>query len=365
MRLHFFVRTHRLTPELAGIIADTMDLPSILAWRRTCIINYAHATAALKRTLTTAINPFLSHPLAFLDIISRYGAVIGGEVALAFVRRQQPLQVNTLEVFTGSTLYDALLRELLSDPQIAPDIVGTTITISRYPYNLQRDVLETTQLHLRTTRTIHIRRSSTLSPLSPIARSICTAVVNFVSLHSFGCAYPLLTLNNKSLLSDHRTDSSADIDAALMRTLTEYGIDVAVDPAEWHQYRTWSPTPAAAESMKACWRSHYICPEQGRFFGDRGSMVDFLDPLGTPVTALRNRGLPPFGTSVIWRLASSYRCPLSCEARDSTLPNGQTSTAIILMDDPFVRPFRGKRGLLSHPPRTSHASGRRTRSYTK
>ena len=341
-----------------------MDLPSILSWRRSCTINYTHATASLTRTLTIAINPFLSHPLAFLETITRYGAVIGGEVALAFVRRHQPFQPVSLEVFSGASLYAPLLRALLSDPRILPDVVGTTITISKYPYNARRDILETTHVHLRNAHTIHIRRSSTLSPLSPIARSTCTAMVNFVTLHCFGCAYPLLTLNDKALLSDCRNDSNADFDTNVMRTLTEQGIDMAVDPANWHQYRTWSPTPTLADSTKACWRSHYICPGQGRFFGDRGSLVDFIDPLGTPVAALREQGAPPFGTSVIWRLSSTYRCPLSCEVHDSMLPIGQTSTAIILINDPFVKYPRARCDRMPRKARTSRSSGRRTRSIS-
>ena len=319
-----------------------MDLPTILEWRRTCILNYAHATAALKRTLTILLNPFLSQPVALLDLISRYGAVIGGEVALAFILRHRLFQPHTLEIFTGTSMYQLLCREILSDPRIVPDITGLAVTILPHPHNLQRDILETTHIHLRAARTLYIHRSSTLSPLSPIARSICTAMVNFVTPHCFGCAYPRLTLDDKALLSDLSESSMSDFDASLMLRLVEQGIDVSIDPATWKQYRTWSPTPTLADSTKACWRSHYICPEQGRFFGDQGSLIDFIDPLGTPTAALRGRGLPPFGTSVIWRLSSLYRCPLSCEAHDSTLPTGQTSVAIILMDDPFVDSHRGR-----------------------
>ena len=317
-----------------------MDLLSLLAWRGSCIVNYAHATAALKRTLTSMINPFLSHPAAILDIISRYSAVIGGEVALAFVRRPHPIQPRTLEIFASTSLYRLLCDDFMSDPRLSPDIVSTISVTTHFPYNIQSDVLETMQIVLRSSRTIYIRRSSTLSPLSPIARSICTAMVNFVTPHCFGCAYPRLTLDDKALISDSREDSMADFDATIMRTLAMQQIDVAVDPATWQQYRIWSPSPANTDTAKACWRSHYICPEQGRFFGDRGSLVDFIDPLGTPPAALQKQGSPPFGTSVIWRLSSSYRCPLSCQSHDNILLIGQTSTAIILLDDPYANPGR-------------------------
>ena len=324
------------------MIAEAMDLPTILAWRRTCAINYAHATAALKRTLTMLLNPFLSQPAALLGSISRYGAVIGGEVALAFIRRHRPFQPQTLEIFVGASLYQLLCRELLSHPQIVPDIIDLAVTILPHPHNLQRDILETTHIHLRAARTLRIHRSSTLSPISPITRSICTAMVNFITPHCFGCAYPRLTLDDKALLSDLSHDIMSDFDASTMRVLAEQGIDVAVDPATWKPYRMWSPNPTLPNSTTACWRSHYICPEQGRFFGDHGSLIDFIDPLGTSMSALQGQGLPPFGTAVVWRLASSYRCPSSCEAHDSTLPVGQTSIAIILIGDPFIDSHRGR-----------------------
>lgn len=311
-------------------------MPSLLAWRRTCTVNYAHATAALKRTLTAMMNPFLSQPTAILDILSRYGAVIGGEVALAYVRRHQPFQPLTLEIFAGVSLYDPMCDEIFSDPRISPDIVHTTVSTTQFPYDLQRDILETTTIHLRSARSIYVHRSSTLSPLSPIARSLCTATMNFVTPHCFGCAYPRLMLDDKSLLSDLRLESMADFDKDIMRVLADQGIDLAVDPASWRQYRLWSLSPAVTISGTACWRSHYICPNQARFFGDPGSLVEFIDPLGTPTTTLWKRGSPPFGTVVIWRLSSSYRCLFACDSHDSNLPLGQISTAVILIDDPFV-----------------------------
>ena len=336
---------YRLSPELAGMIVDEMDLPSLLAWRSSCAVNYAHATAALQRTLTSLINPFLSHPHALLGTISRYSAVIGGEVALAFIHRHQPFQPHTLEIFASASLYEPLCFELLSHPGIVPDVLSSASTVTLYPHNVRRDVLETTQIDLRSTHTLYIRRSSTLSPLSPIVRSICTAMANFVTPHSFGCAYPSLTLHNKSLLSDLTEEAILEFDANILRRLIDQQIELAVDPVLWQQYRVWSPTPTVTSTTKVCWRSHYICPGQGRFFGDRGSLVDFIDPINTPAPVLQQHGSPPFGTAVVWRLSSTYQCPLSCELHDSTLPIGQISTAVILMLDPFTNHYRGRQHL--------------------
>ena len=346
-----------------------MDLSSLLAWRGSCAINYAHATAALKRSLASVVNPFLSHPTALLRIISRYGAVIGGEGALSFIRRQCPFQPQTLEIFASATLYAPLCYEVLSDTLIRPDIVSTVSMVYQYPHNIQRDVLETTQIVLRSARSIYIRRSSTLSPLSPIVRSMCTALANFVTPHCFGCAYPRLTLSDKSLLSDLAQGPLNDFDAGIMRMLAEQHIETVVDPSSWPQYRLWSPTPSVPDTYKACWRSHYICPNQGRFFGDSGSVVDFIDPIGTPATALQEQGHPPFGTVVIWRISSSYQCPLSCESHDNTLPTGQISTPVIMMDDPFAdarvqvaTPERGRASRDGYYPRIANTRTSRSTS---
>ena len=346
----------RLSPELAGIIADEMDLASLMCWRQTCVGNYAHAVASLERKLVGLVDYFLSYPTALLQVISRFNAVIGGEVALAYIRREVPYRPRSLEIFASRLQYKAICRAITSDPLLSLDIVQSTTVEADYTLCTQRDITETFRLRLRSGLEMHVRRSSTSSPLSPIARASCTALMNFVTPESFGCAYPRLTLKNRALLCDIGMTAVDHLDGAAMNALVDVGIDAAVHPSHWPDYRIWSPTPGNTYTVNACWRSHFICPEQGRFFGDRGSLVDFVSPLDCGSVELRDRGAPPFGCSIVWRLSSSYRCVMSCEGRDVLLPEGVTSQAIMFVHDRFRRAPAG----CSHRARSLRGVGQST-----
>ena len=325
----------RLSPELSGMIADEMDIASLICWRQTCIANYAHAVASLERKLVGLVDTFLSYPTALLQVVTDFNAVIGGEVALAYIRRDVLVRPHSLEIFVSRLEYEAICRSILSDPLLSLDIVDATTVKADYTVCTQRDITQTLRLRLRSGLDMHVRRSSTLSPLSPIARAPCTALMNFVTRESFGCAYPRLTLNNQALLCDLGMDAADYLDGAARNVLVDVGIDAAVEPSHWPEYRVWSPTPSNVDTVNACWRSHFICPEQGRFFGDRGSFVDFVSPLDCGAVELRDRRAPPFGCTIVWRLSSSYQCVMSCEGRDRLLPNGVTSQAVIFVHDRF------------------------------
>ena len=323
----------RLSPELSGLIADHMDLASLISWRQTCIASYAHSTASLERTLLRLVNIFLTHPPALLRLVADFNAVIGGEVALAYVRREKAYRPRTLEIFAGRLQYDPLCRAILSSPRLSPDITHSTVSMADYPVCTRHDIVETLEVHLRCGLSLYVRQSTTFSPVSPIARAICTAFMNFVTPHSFGCAYPRLTLHNRALLCDVGMRTVDVLDDAARTALIDLGIETAVHPSHWSEYRVWSPTPEDIASGNACWRSHFICPQQGRFFGDRGSFVDFISPLECGAKELRDIRAPPFGATIVWRLSSSYRCIMDCDGRDALLPCGVTSHPIVFVYD--------------------------------
>ena len=315
------------------MIADEMDIASVICWRQTCTANYAHAVGSLERKLVQLVDLFVTYPTALLRVVTEFNAVIGGEVALAYILRDVPIRPHSLEIFASRLQYEAICRAIISDPLLSVDIVDATTLKAHYTLCTQRDITQTLQLRLRSGLEMHVRRSSTLSPLSPIARVPCTAFMNFVTPQSFGCAYPRLTLNHQSLLSDLATGAADHLDEAARKLLVDVGIDAAVRPSHWREYRIWSRTPSDMDTVNACWRSHFICPEQGRFFGDRGSFVDFISPLECGAVELRIRRAPPFGCTIVWRLSSSYECVMSCEGRDRLLPNGVTSQAIMFVHD--------------------------------
>ena len=315
-----------------------MDILSLLRWRQTCTAHYTHSTAALKRSLTKLVNPFLSHPVALLQLITHFRAVIGGEVALGYILRDEGFQPKTLEIYTSAYFHGLLCRTMLSHPDICPDIAQANTINPPHQFKLQHDIVETLQITLSNGRRIYVHCSSTASPLSPIARAPCTALINYVTPESFGCAYPLLTLYNKALQSTTmavRADELSNQDHRLTCTLRQLNIETSVSPSHWQQYRMWPQALNSAEDLGPCWRSHFICPNQARYFGDSGSLVDFVDPLHDSPASLQAISAPPYGMTTIWRLSSSFRCALSCESHDYILPQGLVSMVVHFILDPY------------------------------
>lgn len=84
-----------------------------------------------------------------------------------------------------------------------------------------------------------------------------------------------------------------------------------------------------------CWRHRYICPSQGRYFGDRGSFVDFFDPLSGAETFCVDNNIAPFGPMMVWRLLSTFDCEECCDIHDDVLGEEVTSIPVIMRKDPF------------------------------
>ena len=337
-----------LPPEVLGLIADEMDIGSLICWRATCSANYAQSTASLSRMLTRLVNPFISHPAVLLQLITTFGAVIGGEVALAYVRRDVALRPQFLEIFVSRVEYEPFCRALLSSRELSTDIVFASDSVVGYPLCSQRDIVETLELRLRSGLSVHIRRSSTLSPLSPIARGFCTALMNFVNPLCFGCAYPRLTLKNMALLCEVGVRSVDCADGAARTAVVSIGMDTVDNPARWPDYRIWSATPGNVDTDVACWRSHFLCPGQGRFFGDCGSLVEVVSPLETGALDIGEMRAQIFEPTIVWRLSASYQCVMSCQAHDRLIPIGVTSHVISFIYDRLqtsddIHSVRGRR----------------------
>ena len=64
--------------------------------------------------------------------------------------------------------------------------------------------------------------------------------------------------------------------------------------------------------FEQCFRQFYLCPSQGRYFGDRGSLVNFLDPISRGEDFCARRSIPPYGPMVVWRVLSNFDCERDC-----------------------------------------------------
>ncbi|KAI0706476.1 hypothetical protein C8Q76DRAFT_602678, partial [Earliella scabrosa] len=257
-------------------ILDEMDITSVLRWRATCKDNYQRAVESLQRTLRSILLPFSSIPRVLLQHISQNNGVIGGVHALAFILRDRHLRHDHLEIYTSAPFYDRLLRAIQEDPQLSRTIERVRAALEdEYP-QIEREVSAITVLHLQTGRTITIYQSSTDSPCSPISHSSLSALMTFVTAHSFGCAYPRLTLRRRTLLSDLRLINMPDTEFNVHQTLFQAGFSAAIAPTAWEDIRSTDVDPSRSNSHH-CLRNQYLCPQQGRYFGDRGSLVAFMD----------------------------------------------------------------------------------------
>lgn len=324
-----------LHPEIGGIISDDMDIKSLCQWRATCRQNYLQGTASLRRSLMKVLNGFVHDPSNFMSLITRHNALIGGEVALAFILRDSTYFARSLEIFAGQWDFSALCKAVLDGPLVL-HIQRTTRIEHPRNFALQRLVSETLHIELVNGGSIHIHSSFTCTAISGIARSLTTGLSNYVSGQGFGCSHPRLTLQRRALLSDIALDTRNALDFSVMNNMVTQGFHLSVTPSAWPEYR-YSLADNATIAPFQCWRELYICPSMGRFFGDAGSFVNYFDPLAGDAAICVSRSLPPYGSMLIWRLMTTFHCSDSCDELDEFLGNGLTSVPVL-----FVHDFPGR-----------------------
>ncbi|PIL26244.1 hypothetical protein GSI_12000 [Ganoderma sinense ZZ0214-1] len=437
----YVARILRLQPELGGMFADHMDMLSLTRWRLTCKSNYWQVSAALRRSLLSLIRPFVPLPHALLEIMLKYHAVFGGELALSFVLRDPAYTPADLEIYTSDYEFGSFCAAVVRDPHIRGRAREYELVTHNALYSLRRLVGETLHIRLSNGRSIYIRRSYNSSAAAPLSRTPCTALSNFVSPYGFACSHPSLTLNRRALLADLQTPFLVDLDVAVMTNLRAHRFSFATSPSEWPEYRrdigplhiyrpsvstlhpdtaagalhivavntrsivgavqdTTTPdagdpagprpfignlvpappvnieppgspphhgavhdisgsasltvdAPASAAPGSEhttvpprvyggafygtdCWRHRFVCPSQSRYFGDRGSFIEFFDPLGGHEALCAAKNIAPFGPMVVWRIMSSYECVDDCGICDDIMEEGVTSIAVLFKQDPYV-----------------------------
>ncbi|PIL26233.1 hypothetical protein GSI_11988 [Ganoderma sinense ZZ0214-1] len=311
-----------------------MDIRSVCQWRATCRTNYQYATSSLRRSLTSRLGAFVPQPLALIDAVTKYGAVFGGELALSFILRLEPYTPLFLEIFASNYQYERLCETIVDNPSITALIDSHVILNSSLFRALRRLVAQTLAIRLTNGKTIYVHQSYTCSPSAPIARATCTAFSNFVTEYSFGCSHPELTFARRALLSDEEIPHFTPQDSQSLDRLLAHEFSLAISPTAWPEYRR-NMDGDTLVSAEECWRHRFLCPKQGRFFGDRGSLVGFFDPLAHYEARCVKDNLPPFGPMVIWRLMTSFDCDDGCEYLDDVLEQGVVSIPVLFKKDPF------------------------------
>ncbi|PIL31874.1 hypothetical protein GSI_06578 [Ganoderma sinense ZZ0214-1] len=315
------------------MFADNMDILTVARWRAMCRINYAHGTSSLRRTLTNRLRAFVPSPHAFVDLVTSHGGIFGGEVALSFFLRLDSYRPSFVEIYSSNYNYEKLCEAILDDPSISARIKTHSFFTNTHSHAIHRLVASSLNIHLSNGLSILVHQSYTCSPFAPMSRTPSTALSNFVSRYSFGCSHPGLTLARRALLADKVTPSFTPYDSATFERLLSHNFSISVSPSAWPEYRRvfedgslWTP--------EVCWREKFLCPNQGRFFGDKGSLVGYFDPLGGDKGRCVKGQLAPFGPMLIWRIMTTFECGDGCEYLDEVLDQGVTYIPVLFRSDP-------------------------------
>ena len=325
-----------LHPEIGGLFTDNMDIKSLCLWRATCRHNYAQGTASLRRSLMKLLSPFLHTPSLLVDLVTEHHALFGGEVALAFILRDSTYLPRDLEIYVGDCHFPDLVATILRNPTLLR-IQHTSESTYSQNYALRRLISTTLQIRLANGLNIHLHSSYTSSAVAGIARSFTTGLSNYISGQGFACSHPVLTLHRRALLSDVVLDAKSALDTRIMANMIARGFQFAVSPSTWPEYLI-CPDNAGAQSALQCWRSLYMCPSQGRYFGDPGSFVNYFDPLAGDADVCVSRSLPPYGPMLAWRVMTTFPCTDDCDSYDALVGDGVTSLPILVTQNSLGRP---------------------------
>lgn len=242
------------------------------------------------------------------------------------------------EIAVGNLVFETFVHRL---NRLVPFDTHVTNRIEKPvppPFPKLRRISRIAEFHLTSGLVIEVHESSTPSPCDVVCRSWTTALMNFVTEPSFGCAYPRLTLNYHAILCDGRVESKRELDYAAHDNLRARGLHSTSYSPQWPQYNlglytTRIPTPVG------CGRSLYACPMQGRCFGDPGSLVVFFDGFHVNLPALRYTNVAPYVPMTAWRIPTKIMCQGRCLETDPVLPPLVISIIIQFMEGtPRARP---------------------------
>lgn len=286
----------------------------------------------LHGSLSRLVSRFFPDPRAFLDLMTPWQALIVGEAALSHVLRDPTLCRSTFEIAVANHRYqpfvDNMLRLLASDSLISSH--GEKPVPEDFPFN--RHISRITDVHLTSGLLVTVYESCTPTASDVICGSWTTALMNFVSAYSFGCAYPRLTLNRLALLCDTRANAMCSADHDVDRHLRNLGFRFDTRALAWPLHL---PDQGSTTNhlVHGCGSDIYVCPLQGRYFGDVGSLIVYHDGLSVDLALLRHLQVAPYGRMVSWRLPSSGTCKGLCKMKGNVLPPLIVTTLSEFVDD--------------------------------
>ncbi|PIL31867.1 hypothetical protein GSI_06571 [Ganoderma sinense ZZ0214-1] len=311
-----------------------MPMASILAWRATCRDNHLRTTLHLRKSLDTLLARFVPDPAALLDYLARWGGLIIGEAALSHILHNPSICKSTLELAVGNLVFNTFVRRLTRLLPYGTHGVNLFEKPAPNAFPTLRHITRIAEFHLTSGLSVHVYESCSPSACDVVCGAWTTALMNFVTKSTFGCAYPRLTLNYCGILCDGRGEAKRWIDNCTHALLNASGFRFASSSDSWTLYST-GPYSTSVPIMVGCGRDLHVCPSQGRFFRDPGSLVVFFDGFFTNLRSLRLSYIAPYGPMTAWRIPTKPRSYCQCVMDSSVLPPLVVSIILHLVEDDY------------------------------
>ena len=311
-----------------------MDMCTLLAWRATNQENYRDVCRELRSSLERLLRDFVPSPAELLSLLTRNRALLSGELAVCYILRDAALSPQSLDIFVGSVWFDNFIDSFGTSPQLSGYQVRWSMIDHEQPRVASRHVATSLQLSLSTGRLLAIHAAASPSACHAIACSPSSLGTTFITEFSFATAYPRLIFSRRAIVSWSALAECSDLELDMYQRLEDAGFSLEEDPVAWNEYSGESDSRVQSSPLE-CLRSQYLCPQQGRYFGDDGSMVCFMDPLNTDFSRLKEKCIPPYGVMAVWRLPSRVFCDARCDEYDDILAPGVMATSIMFEDETF------------------------------
>ena len=324
---------------LAGKLAlSYLPMDSLLAWGSTCRDNYAAVNTELRLSLEALVGRFFPDPSAFLEMLIPWSGLIVGEAALSHVLHEPSICKTSLEIAISNIYFTAFLRSLSRLLPYGSLLDARVVKPPPRGYSFHRHISRIAEYRLMSGLFIVVYGSCTPSACDVVSGYWTTALMNFVTARTLGCAYPRLTLRKRALLCKSRSSSMDWADRAMAMTLDRFGFKMGYGVHNWLVHGSRDTTPGQS-TMVGCGQALYVCPQQARFFGDGGSLVIFHDGFAADLKEMRQLSVAPYGLMVAWRLPSTGSCEGGCMQCDDVLPRNAISMLMMFLDDATGSPL--------------------------
>ncbi|KAI0686396.1 hypothetical protein C8T65DRAFT_747419 [Cerioporus squamosus] len=268
-----------IPPHLQLHVCKFLPLPALLSLRLSSHKYLELVKDALHQKLCEVVAPFIPKAEEFIHMLNVLDAFIGGDGALSFLLRDEPIDVDSLDVYVGNIEWKYLVYHL-TFTQGAYEVPCPHPSQNASPSWLPAHGVESVIRMCTTKGDINIYCTSTYQsdPLTPIARSSSTIHFSYVNGRYCGTGYPSLLFQHKGLLSDGDPDDTDYTQLYISR-----GFDIRLTARAWPEFR---------HAGEPCAAHKWSCTAQARRFTDRGALFFRFEPFAYPT----------LHCTVIWRL---------------------------------------------------------------